>query len=149
MVPRAPASHISSCRLQHSAAVRPLELFTNQQLQAAIIIILVEVRKGNNRKNNILQISSGHKVISEIAESSDRHSVWCIADITHIISPSLDIMIGNTNTISYICINYLEIFKFVYRNKNKELNFQSILNVNKSIPESKQGLKKSSPVKYQ
>ena len=88
-------------------------------------------------------------MISEIAESSDRHSVWCIADITHIISPSLDIMIGNTNTISYICINYLEIFKFVYRNKNKELNFQSILNVNKSILESKQGLKKSSPVKYQ
>ena len=83
----------------------------NLKLQAAIIIV-VELTKINNPNNNILCFQclvhySGHKVISEIAESSDRHSLCCIADITHIISPSLDIMIGNTNTIiSYVCINY-------------------------------------------
>ena len=96
-------SHISSYHLRHSGDIRPLHLFTNHQLEAAIIIV-VELTKINNPNNNILCFQclvhySGHKVISEIAESSDRHSLCCIADITHIISPSLDIMIGNTNTI--------------------------------------------------
>ena len=63
-------------------------------------IIDVEVRRGNKRHNNIC---NGHKVISEIAECRVTDSLCCIADITHIISPSLDIMIRNTNTIiSYV-----------------------------------------------